>query len=351
MISRVLHLVGSAVDDFHVELSLTYARDCLASVADPARWEMVVALVLPDGTWRFPDDLSPGAIDAAPALGVADAIARLVSLDVDVAVPQMFCRPGMTRYRALLDVLGIPYVGNDATTMALTADKWAARALVAASGVPVPEGELVTPGRRPHLAPPVVVKPVDADNSHGVSLVTRGDDLAPALDAAFAHAPRAVVERFVPLGREVRCATIETDRGVICLPLEEYDVDPVTKPIRDAADKLRRGEDGSVGLVAKDGVRARVVDPTDPVNAAVRRTALACHEALGCRHYGLFDLRVDPDGRPWFLEASLYCSFATTSVVVTMARAAGITLDELFASMLDRAAPGTGGPRSRGGGS
>ncbi|MDT7743739.1 MAG: D-alanine-D-alanine ligase, partial [Actinomycetota bacterium] len=42
------------------------------------------------------------------------------------------------------------------------------------------------------------------------------------------------------------------------------------------------------------------------------------------RDYGLFDFRVDPDGRPWFLEAGLYCSFARTSVVVMMAAQGGV---------------------------
>jgi D-alanine-D-alanine ligase len=58
----------------------------------------------------------------------------------------------------------------------------------------------------------------------------------------------------------------------------------------------------------------------------------------GVRDYGLFDFRVDPDGRPWFLEAGLYCSFARTSVVVMMAAQAGVGLGELFAGMVTRAA-------------
>jgi len=62
--------------------------------------------------------------------------------------------------------------------------------------------------------------------------------------------------------------------------------------------------------------------------------ARACHRALGCRHYSLFDVRVDPDGRPWFLGAGLYCSFAVQGVVATMARAAGISLPELSAAAL-----------------
>ena len=33
---------------------------------------------------------------------------HLVELDIDVVVPQMFCGPGMTTYRALFDLLGDP---------------------------------------------------------------------------------------------------------------------------------------------------------------------------------------------------------------------------------------------------
>ena len=68
--------------------------------------------------------------------------------------------------------------------------------------------------------------------------------------------------------------------------------------------------------------------------------ARTCHEALGCRHHGLFDFRIDPDGRPWFLEAGLYCSFARKSVVAMMAEAAGIPLGELFATAVQQAARG-----------
>ena len=80
----------------------------------------------------------------------------------------MFCVAGMTRYRALLDLLGIPYVGNRPEVMALAADKARAKAVVAAGGVAVPAGEVVGPGEPvpvPRL--PAVVKPLDADNSLG----------------------------------------------------------------------------------------------------------------------------------------------------------------------------------------
>ena len=43
---------------------------------------------------------------------------------------------------------------------------------------------------------------------------------------------------------------------------------------------------------------------------------------------------IDPAGKPWFLEAGLYCSFAPTSVIAVMAAAAGMNVADLFADQL-----------------
>jgi D-alanine-D-alanine ligase len=336
----VLHLVGSAVDPFYADLSRRYARDCLEATADPARYRHHIAHVSPDGTWRFPADLDPATLRAAPAMSLAAAVERIDRLRPDVAVPQMFCVPGMTSYRALIDVLGIPYVGNTPTVMAMAADKAAARAVVAAAGVAVPAGQVLRGDEPPTIATPAVVKPVDADNSLGVELVRDRADYPAAIAAARVHSPAVLVEEYVELGREVRCGVLVRDGGLVCLPLEEYAVDPVTKPIRDHGDKIGRADDGEVALMAKDPTAAWIVADDDPVVSAVWAAARACHVALGCRHYSLFDFRVDPDGRVWFLEAGPYCSFAKASVVVMMAGAAGIELPELFATAVAQAIAG-----------
>ncbi|GAA4544878.1 D-alanine--D-alanine ligase [Pseudonocardia xishanensis] len=326
--ARVLHLVGSAVDEFFADLSRLYAADCLEVTS--GGHEALVAVVAPDGTWRFPADLSPSAIAAARAVPLADAVAFLSRAGIDVVVPQMFCLPGMTRYRGLFDLLGIPYLGNPPDVMALGADKARARAVVAAAGVAVPAGEVLRPGEETSIGLPLVVKPVDADNSVGLTFVRDPAELGQALEEAFAHSPAALVEEFVPLGREVRCGVLDRGGELVCLPLEEYAMDPADKPVRLAADKLARDDGGDLRLVAKDPTHAWIVDPTDPVTEAVWAAARACYRALGCRHYGLLDFRIDPQGEPFFLEAGLYCSFARTSVVATMAAAAGIGVRELF---------------------
>jgi D-alanine-D-alanine ligase len=329
---RLLQLVGSPVDEFHAELSALYARGCADALS--AGYDMSVAYVAPGGGWCFPADLAPSTIAQAPVLTLAQAVERIEREDVSVVIPQMFCRPGMTSYRALFDVLNIPYVGNPPGVMATAADKAATRAIVAAAGVRVPAGEVVRRGHYPSLEPPVVVKPVGADNSIGVTLVRDHADFPAALKQAFSHGDSALVESYVELGREVRCGLVVRDGELVCLPLEEYAVDPATKPIRDAGDKLERRADGSLYLVAKDAAHAWIVSADDPITDRVAEAARRSHIALGCRHYSLFDFRIDERGDPWFLEAGPYCSFAPNSVIAVMAAAAGMSVTELFALTL-----------------
>lgn len=337
MTLRVLHLVGSAVNEFLGELSRLYAADCLQATADPARYEFHLAYVTPDQKWRFPADLSAAAIEAAAPIELSAAVQHLTGLHLDVVIPQMFCLPGMTTFRSLFEVLGVRYVGSTSDVMALGADKAKARAVVAAAGVPVPPAEVLRRGERPSLPPPLVVKPVNSDNSVGVSLVRAPGELEAALERALTHCDQVLVESYIELGREVRCGIIVRNGELVGLPLEEYDVDPVTKPIRNYEDKISRTAAGELTLVAKDDVHAWIVDPSDPLTQRVWELATRAHQALGCRHYSLFDFRIDPDGNPWFLEAGLYCSFARQSVISVMADAAGIGLSELFENAIAEA--------------
>lgn len=327
---KVLHLVGSAVDDFHTDLSRLYAGGCLDALADRTDLDAHIAYVSPDGSWRFPTELSSRALAHAQALSIAEAVGHIVSLDVDVVIPQMFCLPGMTAYRALFDVLGIPYLGNRPDVMAVAADKARTRAIVAAAGVTVPAGEVLGANERRTVPLPVVVKPADADNSVGVSVARNVREYDAAVELALAHSGAALVEQYVELGREVRCGIIIQDGEMVCLPLEEYAVDSQTKPIRSREDKVARTEDGDLYLVAKDNTRAWIVLDDELLTQRVWAAARRCHLALCCRHYSLFDFRIDPGGRPWFLEAGLYCSYAPSSVIPMMAAAVGLGVAELF---------------------
>lgn len=327
---NILHLVGSAESDFYSDLSRLYAKDCLAATANPSLYQFHIAYVTPDRLWRFPSSLIPEDIDKAKPMSLAEAIEWITSKNIDLVLPQMFCIPGMTHYRSLFDLLNIPYVGNKAELMALTAHKAKAKAIVAAAGIKVPYGELLRPGDIPNLRPPVVIKPANSDNSLGVTLVKNMADYDQALETAFKYADEVLVEQYIELGREVRCGTIVKNGELIGLPLEEYLVNSEDHPIRNYSDKLKKTETGELSFSAKDNIKAWIVDTKDPATRIVQEVAKQCHQALGCRHYSLFDFRIDSQGKPWFLEAGLYCSFCPQSVIGTMAKAGGISLDELL---------------------
>jgi D-alanine-D-alanine ligase len=337
MVLRVLHLVGSAVDQFYGDLSRLYAQDCLVSTQDAARYEFLIAYVSPDRQWRFPTHLSPESIAAAPPQSIAEAVQTLVNLNIDVVIPQMFCVPGMTQYRALFELLKMPYVGNRSDVMALVAEKAKTRAVVAAAGVAVPPGEVLGAAGQTTLDFPVVIKPLNSDNSLGVTLVKQAADWDSALQTALTYGSEVLVETFIPLGREVRCGVIVQADRLVCLPLEEYALDPDTRPIRSYADKLKQNSEGNLDFAAKDSRHSWIVDPSDPITQPVWEMAKKCHRALGCRHYSLFDFRIDPQGRPWFLEAGLYCSFAHSSVLSAMTAAAGLPLTVFFEEMVQGA--------------
>ena len=331
MTLRVLHLAGSAVSDFLADLSRLYAQDCLEATADPARYEFHVAYVTPDRQWRFPAGLSREAIASAAPMPLADAIRHLAALDPDVMVPQMFCLPGMTSYRALFDVLGVPYVGSPPGVMALGADKAHAKAVVAAAGVRVPPGEVLRRGDQPSLAPPVVVKPADGDNSLGVTLVRdRGGyarrprrGLRPLRRGAGGVVRRAGPGSPVRHRRPGRRARLPAAGGVQRQPGRQ--AHPGATPTRSAGTTA-----GTSTWSPRTPPGPGSWIPAIPSPSRVWEAARRCHLALGCRDYSLFDFRIDPDGQPWFLEAGLYCSFARKSVISVMAAAAGIPVPELF---------------------
>jgi len=333
---KILCLVGSPTDQFHLELSELYARDCALALGEIGDFQFIFMHVSPDGSWRLPADLKRETIASTPTSGLAEILAMLDLQHFHMGLPQMFCLAGMTTYRAFFEIIGLPYLGNAPQQMANTADKWIARQMVQAAGVPVPMGELAIPHVKPALDLPFVVKPVSADNSQGVSLVRREEDISAAITRACEFGDRALVETFIPPGREMRCGTYETSNGVCALPPEEYFLDQESRAIRHRENKIQH-IDGCMTLMAKSADESWIIGEDDPVYEAVQSAAIACHQALQCRQYGLFDFRIDDEDRVWFLEAGLYCSFSPKSVLCVMAKAAGIGFGQFFEILYERA--------------
>lgn len=336
---RILHLVGSAYNDFYCDLSCEYARCCLVDTAYfSSSYDFRIAFITPDGQWRFPSTLNSQDINDAKPHSLSDAIQLIKTQKIDLVLPHMYCIPGMTHYRSLFDLIKIPYIGNTPDVMAVTAHKGKTKAIVAAAGVPVPKGELLRRGDVPTIFPPAVVKPANADNSLGISLVKNIVDYDVALKKAFEHADEIIVETFIEPGREIRCSIIVKNGQLVGLPLEEFLVNGHERPVRTYSDKFPHLDaDGRFhGWPIQENKEKQhwIVDSHDPITEKVQQEAKKCHLALSCRHFSMFDFRIDPNGEPWFLEAGLYCSFGYGSGIPHVAKAAGMPLDILFMAIV-----------------
>jgi D-alanine-D-alanine ligase len=260
-------------------------------------------------------------------------------------VPHMFCVEGMTRYRSLFDMIQIPFVGNKEYTIWHATDKATTKQILDANGVQVPKGNLLIRGRveKPTTVKvPFVVKPCNEDNSRGITLVKREEDAEKAIEYAFSFDERVVVDEYIA-GRELRVACIEEEDGSLTvLPKIEY----FLKDIRTAAHKLVTNSDGKLTADAikqakKDGDRKCPADLSPQLHERVDRIVREAHSALKCRHYSLFDMRIDADEQPYILEACLFCSFSPLSVIPAMAAHAGredLRHPNYFHGLLERAA-------------
>src|SRR4051794_33889845 len=167
------------------EVSLASAAS-VAAALDPTAYDVVPLTIGPDGTWRDRGQRPIGLSGAARMLRTCDVVFPVVHGP----------RGEDGALAALCELAGLPYVGSGVRPGAIAMDKWATKLVAQAVGIATAPGLLVTadtaaPLRWTH---PVVVKPVAAGSSQGVSLVSSPGALRPALDAAFALDDRVLVE-------------------------------------------------------------------------------------------------------------------------------------------------------------
>ncbi|MEL6548851.1 MAG: D-alanine--D-alanine ligase [Pseudomonadota bacterium] len=316
----VLHLFGSTHNSFYYDLSKMYASEVLRPPGISHRF----ASVSPDGRWRF----GPAPDDLGPALPLGEALGQVGR--PDLLVPHMFCKKGMTSYRALFeDLLGIPVVGAPAAVAGLATSKLWTRDVAASAGVEVAPAERLFGAARPTLAVPYVVKPDDEDNSIGISVVRDPAEAEAALDHACAQSPRVFAEAYIP-GREIRAAVVERDGALHVPAFIEYPVSEA-RPIREVEDKLEAQGDGKMRQSKRED--AQPVCPAEVSPALAERlteAARTAHVALGARHYSLYDFRVHEEtGVPYMLEAGLFWSFSAISAISKMLGASGADPTEI----------------------
>merc|ERR1712178_228186 len=131
------------------------------------------------------------------------------------------------------------------------------------------------------------------------------------------------------------------DGSLTVLPKIEY----FLEDIRTSAHKLKTDSSGKLSNNAikeakKDGDRKCPADMSPQLHQRIDTMVKRAHRVLSCRHYSLYDIRINADEEPFILEVCLFCSFSPLSVIPAMANQAGredIKHPHLFHSFLERA--------------
>ncbi|XP_031572433.1 uncharacterized protein LOC116306499 [Actinia tenebrosa] len=333
----ILHVVGSPDSLFYFKLCIYYASSCKEF---DKHVSFRYAVIHPDGLWSFPDsleDLGPNGI-----LPLDEAMANISKIKPDVLMHHLFCKRGTSEYRGILERLNFPMIGSSAQVASICQSKSQTRNVLQKHGIRVPEGRIVSKDDDIDILMdiiplPWVVKPDGAEDSVGVSLVRTTDQLDGALEEAYKHDNIAVVERFIA-GREVRVAVLsDHESNLKVLPLLEY-VNIKKDEIRSFEAKLDVDEKGlPIGKAACSKPVFLDEEKEPDLVRNLSECAKSAFRALQLRDFGLFDMRVDDDGIPWILEANLFCSFGPKSVMMGMAKHAGISCDQSLSQMVQNA--------------
>jgi D-alanine-D-alanine ligase len=302
---RVAVLGGGTASEHDVSRA---SAEGIVTALTHAGWQPMLLTIRRDGSWQ----------DAEGAgLSFAAVVALLASCAAVVPTVHGPCGEDGT-LAALCELAQVPYVGSGVRAGALAMDKWATKLVAAAVGVRTVPGVLLDrcEAAAYSFTGPVVVKPVAAGSSHGVTLARTRDELAPALDAAFALDSRVLVEDHV-VGREIDLAVLGHGLGhgrerLVAPPLEIF-------------------VDGIFDTGAKYGAAPDFLVParlTRGEQRALERDALRMYDALGCDGVARVDFFLTPEG-PLLNEVNTAPGFTEHSQVPRMFAAAGVSYPEL----------------------
>jgi D-alanine-D-alanine ligase len=336
---RVLVLAGGRYSERAA--SMASAASVVAAL-DPDRYDVVRVEIDRTGAWLLgvPEDgpaerlaLAPGEHGDAliPRAGGSLSQARAIG-PIDVVLPMLhgpFGEDGTVQ--GTLDTIGLPYVGSGVLGSALAADKDVAKRVLGSAGIATARHVVffakIAHDFEPRLAKagiglPCFVKPARLGSGIGITKVRTHDELGPALELAFRHGRKVLVEEMIE-GAEVAVGVLGNDEPVASVPgllhvnREWYDQDARVLP-------------GAMDLEAPASL-----DPA--VAEELRTAALAAFrlcECVGMAEVGFF---VTADGQTVVNEIDTIPAFGPANVYARLFEASGVPYPELLDRLIELA--------------
>ena len=233
--------------------------------------------------------------------------------------------------QAALDLAGYRFTGSRHQACALTMDKYAAKLLASAEGVPTAEHILLRgdvlhdysdptdySGITDKLGLPLIVKPNDGGSSVGISLVDDISTLKAAVLTALQYSSSALLEAYIP-GREITATVLDGQ----ALPLVEI------RPRSGWYDYQNKYNTGRSEYLAPAPV-------SDSTTQLIQSYAERLCQVFGLGGYARIDFRFDGD-KPYFLEVNTLPGMTPLSLTPMAAKTVGLSFNQLVERIISLA--------------
>jgi D-alanine-D-alanine ligase len=312
---RVAVLLGGRSSEH--DISLASARSVLEAL-DPERYDTVSVAIGRDGRWELGTGENGTTAETLP---VPTSKVPATLGEVDVVFPVLhgpFGEDGTVQ--GLLELAGVPYVGAGVLGSALAMDKDVFKAVMRDRGVPVTRNITLRQGDPPAnpFGFPVFVKPARLGSSVGISKVRDEQELAAAVELAFRHDEKVLVEEFVD-GIEVECGVLGNEHPEASLPGQ---IDSHSFSGEDWYDYSAKYDEGGMDLVIPPRLPEETIE-------RVRDLAVQAFVAGECEGMARVDFFVRPDGEVLVNELNTIPGFTATSVYAKLFEASGVLYPEL----------------------
>lgn len=216
------------------------------------------------------------------------------------------------KLQATMDMHGIQYTGSGYLGSAIAMNKEVTKIMLRSSGIPVPEGVVLSKGEYAEVGFPCVVKPCSGGSSVGTSMVGSKSEYAAALELAFKYEDHVLVERFIK-GRELTVGVM----GGKAMPVIEI------IPKAGWYDYKNKYQAGLTEEICPAPISAEDTE-------RVQRLAERVHTALMIDVYCRADFLMDNDsGELYCLEANTLPGMTPTSLIPQMGREQGLDFGEV----------------------
>lgn len=226
--------------------------------------------------------------------------------------------------QGLLKLVNIPFVGASVLGSAVGMDKDVMKRLLRDAGLPVPKFVVVSRPRRDtlvfseivdELGLPFFVKPANAGSSVGISRVASEDDFQPALDDAFGHDNKILLEEAI-VGREIECAVIGNEE-----PMASITGEIATEDTFYSYDAKYLNETGTTLTIPADIPEA--------TSDAVRDLAIDVYQVLCCEGMARVDFFLRENGEVLINEINTIPGFTERSMFPVLWEHTGLSQPEL----------------------